>query len=261
MAAGECRLTASQPGNAGYDAADDVSRSFQVAKATSTTDLAAAPNPTTVGETVTLTATVSGHQPGGEVVFKDGAAILGRSALGGSGQASIATAALGAGSHELVADYEGDADNEPSSSSPLAQRIEDRPDIAPPSCRPPTATPSAFTPGRKVEGRQVPGVRARIEVNAPALLEIAARLRFRRDGRTRNVYLGTHSLPNPGTRNLRLALPASLRRALPLGAKVRLRLRISAATGCGQPRVSRKTIRTRVVKVLAGDDDHRRRSS
>ncbi|MEX2107111.1 MAG: PKD domain-containing protein [Solirubrobacterales bacterium] len=123
----------------------------------------------------------------------------------------------------------------------------------PPPAACPTVSPSPteFTPARRVGGRQVPGVRARIAVSAPAQLEIEAKLIYKRNGRTRTVSLGRHSLGNPGARNLRLPLPASLRKALPLGTAVRLTLEISATAGSGSPQVSETSVRTRVVKVLA----------
>ena len=66
---------------------------------------------------MTLTAVVSAVAPGagtpsGTVTFKDGATVLGTrtlSPVSGSGEATFALAALGAGPHSLTAVYAGDA--------------------------------------------------------------------------------------------------------------------------------------------------------
>jgi hypothetical protein len=97
--------------------------------AATTTALASAPNPSTFGTNVSLTATVTGSSPTGSVNFKDGAtSITGCSAvaLSGSGNsrtAACATAALTAGTHSIVAAYSGDAANAASSSSAVSQTV------------------------------------------------------------------------------------------------------------------------------------------
>jgi hypothetical protein len=68
------------------------------------------PNPSAVGETVTLTATVSGGvTPTGTVTFFNGTTELGSATLDGSGVATLVTSALGVGSHSVIAAYAGDA--------------------------------------------------------------------------------------------------------------------------------------------------------
>jgi hypothetical protein len=100
-----------------------------VNKATSTTGLATSLTPSTVGATVTFTASVSGTAPTGTVNFKDGAnSISGCSAvaLSGSGNvrtAQCATSALAAGTHSMTAVYSGDASNNGSTSSSLSQVV------------------------------------------------------------------------------------------------------------------------------------------
>ena len=95
----------------------------------STTTLASGTNPSTTGQSVTLTASVTGSAPTGTVAFRDaGTAISGCSAvaLSGSGNtrtAACATAALATGVHSIVADYSGDTGNTASSSTPLSQTV------------------------------------------------------------------------------------------------------------------------------------------
>lgn len=86
-----------------------------------TTSLASSPDPSTYGQTVTLTATVSatghgGGTPGGTVEFLDGSTELGTANLSG-GVATFTVSSLPAGSDSLVADYLGETGFESSSGS------------------------------------------------------------------------------------------------------------------------------------------------
>ena len=76
----------------------------------STTALASSLNPSTYGQDVTLTATVTGGggTPTGTVVFTVDGTPGAPVALDGAGQASFATAALDAGTHSVSAAYGGD---------------------------------------------------------------------------------------------------------------------------------------------------------
>ncbi len=82
-----------------------------------TTSLTASPNPVSLGQAVTLTATVSSG--GGEVTFYNGGAVLGAAVLSGN-QASLSTRLLPSGAQKLYATYAGDATHGPSSSSTVA---------------------------------------------------------------------------------------------------------------------------------------------
>jgi hypothetical protein len=96
---------------------------------TTTTALASSANPSALGAPVTFTATVTGSSPTGSVAFTaNGATITGcgAAALGGSGNARVATcttAALAAGGSSIVARYGGDAANLASTSATLAQTV------------------------------------------------------------------------------------------------------------------------------------------
>jgi len=89
----------------------------------SSTVLSSSVNPVTFGQSITLTATVTGSAPTGTVTFKDGATTLGTGALDAAGAATFTTAALGAGTHNLTAVYGGDANNATSTSSALSQVV------------------------------------------------------------------------------------------------------------------------------------------
>jgi len=111
LAAGSYTITASYAGDAKYVASSG-SLLQKVNKYATTTAVSAAPNPSTYGQSVTLTATVSSSQgapPDGEIVtFKNGATVLGTGTLSG-GTAMFSTAALGVGSKTITAVYAGDA--------------------------------------------------------------------------------------------------------------------------------------------------------
>lgn len=97
-----------------------------VGEATTTT-LTSTPNPSTVGETVTFTATVSssaGAPPDGETVsFMQGKTTLGTGTLSG-GSASFTTSTLKKGTHSIVAVYGGDSEFAGSKSKPDKQVVQ-----------------------------------------------------------------------------------------------------------------------------------------
>src|SRR5205823_4112617 len=98
-------------------------------KATTTTGIATSLTPSTVGSSVTFTATVSGSAPSGSVNFLDGATSISGCAavaLTGSGNirtATCSTSTLAAGTHSIVATYSGDAGNMGSTSVALSQVV------------------------------------------------------------------------------------------------------------------------------------------
>ncbi len=98
-----------------------------VNKAASTVVLTSSANPSTLGENVTFTATVSAASPGsgtptGDVVFTADGVTLDTVPLNSQGQATVATAELTVGSHTIVANYEGDSDFTTSSAT-LTQTV------------------------------------------------------------------------------------------------------------------------------------------
>lgn len=81
-----------------------------------TTGLTVTPNPATVGNALSLTATVSGGIPTGSVEFFDGATSVGSSTLS-SGVATFSYTALASGTHVITAVYAGDSANLASTSA------------------------------------------------------------------------------------------------------------------------------------------------
>jgi hypothetical protein len=92
---------------------------------TSSTAVGMSPNPSTSGQLVAITATVtgSGATPGGNVWFFDGSNVIGAGTLDGSGHATFTTSALSIGSHSLKAGYSGDGTFNPSLSNAKTQTV------------------------------------------------------------------------------------------------------------------------------------------
>ncbi|MDP9362259.1 MAG: Ig-like domain repeat protein, partial [Acidobacteriota bacterium] len=96
--------------------------------ATSTTTLASSLNPSSFGQAVTFTATVSGSGATGTVTFNDGATSLSTAALT-AGTSTFMTSALTAGTHSIIAVYSGDTNFASSTSAALTQVVNGAPVI------------------------------------------------------------------------------------------------------------------------------------
>ncbi len=106
LAAGSHTLTASYQGDA-LNLPVSASISATVKNA-ATIGLTLSPASPVAGQSATITATVSPSLATGTVQFLDGVTVLGTGILSG-GVASLSTSALAAGSHNLTANYSGDA--------------------------------------------------------------------------------------------------------------------------------------------------------
>ncbi len=125
--AGSVIIRGTQPGDSNYNAAFPVNRSFPVSKANSITALTSSQNPACLGSPVTLTATVTGVAPGGNVQFFDGASPLGTSSLS-SGQAILPISSLSPGTHAtMTAQYAGDGDHNGSTSAAYTNVVAEGP--------------------------------------------------------------------------------------------------------------------------------------
>lgn len=100
LSVGSFRFSASGPGTV------SVSGTF----ADTATSVTVSPNPVTVGDAVTLTATVTGESPTGVVEFLAGPLSLGTAPLI-DGVATLPVAGFEAGSYEITAVYSGDENN------------------------------------------------------------------------------------------------------------------------------------------------------
>ena len=92
------------------------------------TALTSSPNPSTFGQAVTFTATVTGQRgfykgtPTGTVSFYDGTTNIGNSNLNSGGVATLTTSTLAVGTHSMTATYNGDT-NFASSTSPVLYQV------------------------------------------------------------------------------------------------------------------------------------------
>ncbi len=110
LAAGSHSVTASYAGNSSYIGSTSGSLALSVAKATTTTTITSAPNPSLVGQSVTFTATIvsaTGAIPTGAVTFKRGSTTLGTGTIDGTGHATFSTTALTSGPNTVNAVYGG----------------------------------------------------------------------------------------------------------------------------------------------------------
>ncbi len=120
-AGGPFTATATYNGSVNFNTSSG-STTQQVNGKTSTTALTSSLDPSSLGQAVTFTATVTGASPTGTVQFKDGASLLGTGTLAG-GAASFTSSVLTVGSHGITAVYSGDASNLASTSPSLTQTV------------------------------------------------------------------------------------------------------------------------------------------
>jgi hypothetical protein len=124
---GKHSITAGYTGNAIFQPSTSPVLS-QVVRGATTTSLAASPDPSMSGESITLTATVTPQgsgTPTGTVKFLDGATNLGSAPLNSKAVAVLSVSTLTMGSHSLSATYGGDANFGSSASAVLDQNVED----------------------------------------------------------------------------------------------------------------------------------------
>jgi hypothetical protein len=120
--AGAHSITASYSGDANFDVSTSATLTQTVSKASTSTTLAALPNPSIPGQSVTFTATVTPAAASGTVNFMEGNTSLGSATLS-NGSASFSTSALAAGAHAVTAAYAGDNNFNASSSSAVTQNV------------------------------------------------------------------------------------------------------------------------------------------
>ena len=118
---GTRNLTAVYAGNVSYTTSTSAVLAQTVSKATSITTLTSSANPAGAGQSITLTAGVTGYTPAGTITFKNGTATLGTATLAG-GAATYSTT-LSLGTHSLSATYAGNTNNLASTSTVLSQGV------------------------------------------------------------------------------------------------------------------------------------------
>jgi Bacterial Ig-like domain (group 3) len=127
LTAGSHTITTSYPGDGNFSGSMGALAAAQVvAVKTTTTSIASSLNPSTAGQAVTFTATVTttggGGAPTGTVTFNDGGGTLGTGTLAG-GIASFTTSSLAVGSHSITAAFNGAGSFGQSTSAVLTQAV------------------------------------------------------------------------------------------------------------------------------------------
>ncbi|TAM50104.1 MAG: hypothetical protein EPN53_07685 [Acidobacteria bacterium] len=127
LAVGTHSITASYGGDVDFLSGASPVLNQVVNRAATATTLRVSPNPSVVGQALTLVAGVAVLSPGsgtatGTVTFTDGATVLGAAQLA-AGQASITVAAPTAGAQSIVASYSGDASFAGSTSGAVAETV------------------------------------------------------------------------------------------------------------------------------------------
>ena len=116
----------------------------------STTTLQAFPTTANMGQSVTLTATVTSQSgtntPTGTVTFYNGSTSLGTAALGSTGTATLSATTLPVGSDSITASYGGDSNDAASASTPVTV----------------TVTSLLYLPARSLPLRQPPSILGRV---------------------------------------------------------------------------------------------------
>jgi len=126
LTVGTHQIIASYAGDGSTAATNSAPYTQVVNAAGVTVTLTSSANPATFGSLLTFTATAAGSNGSltGTVKFEDGGATIGSAALSSTGVASFSTSTLGTGVHQIVAAYQGDANDQPASSSVLQQVVE-----------------------------------------------------------------------------------------------------------------------------------------
>jgi Big-like domain-containing protein len=125
LSLGPHTMTASYSGDAVYTPSTGTMIQTVNPGLVSATTLTSSLNPSTFGQTVTFTATVTGGgpTPTGPATFKDGPTTLAIVSLNGAGQATFTTSALTVGPHTITVDYGGDGTYAGSTSPPVTQVV------------------------------------------------------------------------------------------------------------------------------------------
>jgi hypothetical protein len=121
-------VMATYNGDVNFAASTSTPLSQIVGQASTTTTLTSAPNPSTLSQAVTFTATITPSSVGtfsarGTVTFFDGSTPLGAPVLLSGGTARLTTSSLTAGTHLMGAVYSGDANFAPSTAPSRNQAV------------------------------------------------------------------------------------------------------------------------------------------
>jgi hypothetical protein len=141
-AAGAYTVTANYSGDSNNQASTSGSVPVTISQAVSSVALAASATNANEKQLITLTATVSGESPSGNVAFASGSTTLGSAALT-DGMATLQYAFTAGGTYSVTAMYAGDANNQASTSSAVSITI-----VAPDFMLSASPTSATISPGK-----------------------------------------------------------------------------------------------------------------
>jgi RHS repeat-associated protein len=121
LAAGTHTITASWPGNTNYNSVTSSAITQTVNKATPTLSVTSSVNPSTYGQSVTFTATISNGLTG-TVTFSDSSTTIGSGTISGT-TATYGIGTLAAGTHTITASWPGNTNYNSVTSSGLTQTV------------------------------------------------------------------------------------------------------------------------------------------
>jgi len=126
LGVGQFTITAIYGGDSNYTGSS-AAITQTVGRASTSTSLSSSANPSTFGQSVTLTAVVSaavlGFTPTGTVMFLDGSSVLGTVNLDGAGTGVLTLSTLSVGTHTITAVYNSDSNFMASTSPALTQTV------------------------------------------------------------------------------------------------------------------------------------------
>jgi len=122
LAVGTHSIAARYQGDSTHGGSASAPVSQTVNKADTATTLTSNRNPSNGGQPITFKATVSPSTATGTVHFFDGSVLLGIAPLS-NGTATLTTSSLSAGSHSITAQYDGDANDNGSTSAVLVETV------------------------------------------------------------------------------------------------------------------------------------------
>jgi hypothetical protein len=120
-------FTAVYPGSTDFSSSPSAAVNLTVNQAPTTTTLTSTANPSSSGQAVTFTATITGEfggLPGGTVTFKDGTTTIGTITVSATTQqAQLTTSTLSVGTHNITAAYSGSPAFTATTSAILTQTV------------------------------------------------------------------------------------------------------------------------------------------
>jgi hypothetical protein len=236
LSAGSHAVMATYGGDVNYLGSTSGIVTQEVLRAASITSLTSGPNPSSVGQQVTFTATVTPASAVGTVNFMEGVNVLGTGTLSG-GKATFLTSGLSTGSHQVTASYPGNSDVAGSTSPAVTQVVTSTPS--------PDFTIMAAPPSRTIS----PGSRTTYAVTITRI-----------SGFSKTIYLSVSGLPSGATGSFSPSYLSGSRTTSTLTVRTGSRTPVGSSTlsirGTGGSLVHTTTVALVVTKTGSSSRGH-----